>query len=107
LSGRAWEGDMTATGGNIQRGADAMVDLSGGADVGRQARGRIGVDPLLSLGLALALLALAEYAARAELVSDLILPAPSAVFAALWDGMVSGFYVSHIVSTTTSLLIGF
>ncbi len=98
---------MTVTSGSVQRGADAMVDVSGGAEVGRQGRGRIGVDPLLSVGLGLALLGLAEYAARAKLISDLILPAPSAVFAALWDGMLSGFYVSHIVSTTTSLLIGF
>lgn len=71
------------------------------------ARGRINVDPLLSLALAVVLLGIAEYAARMKLVSELILPAPSAVFATLWEGMVSGFYLSHIVSTTTSLIVGF
>jgi NitT/TauT family transport system permease protein len=68
---------------------------------------RINIDPVLSLALAVALLGIAEYAARMKLVSELILPAPSAVFATLWEGMVSGFYLSHIVSTTTSLIVGF
>jgi NitT/TauT family transport system permease protein len=68
---------------------------------------RVGIDPLLSIALALALLAVAEWAAKMKLVSELLLPAPSAVFAALWEGMLSGFYVSHILSTTGALIVGF
>jgi NitT/TauT family transport system permease protein len=68
---------------------------------------KFGIDPLLSVALALALLALAEYAAKMKLVSELILPAPSAVFATLWDGLVTGFYVAPVLSTTSSLLTGF
>jgi len=65
------------------------------------------LDPGLSLALATALLLTAEIVADKKLVSPLILPPPSAVFAQLWEGLLSGFYLAHLLSTTGSLLAGF
>jgi NitT/TauT family transport system permease protein len=67
----------------------------------------INIDPLLSLALAAVLIAVTECVARYKLVSPLILPAPSAVMATLWDGLVTGYYLPHILSTGISLVVGF
>lgn len=64
-------------------------------------------DKVLSAALAVVLIALAEVAARNDLVSDLILPAPSEVLAALTDGFASGLYWEHITSTLVATLVGF
>lgn len=61
----------------------------------------------VSLLILLAFLSWAEYAARNGLVSRLVLPAPSRVWAVLVDGFSSGFYVDHIMSTVTALVAGF
>lgn len=50
---------------------------------------------------------LAEFAARKELVSSLILPAPSAVVQALWGGVGSGLYLTHMMATLIPSVIGF
>lgn len=64
-------------------------------------------DRLFSALLAAVLLAAAELAARGELVSELILPAPSAVLNALVDGFAGGTYWRHIWSTVSATGLGF
>lgn len=64
-------------------------------------------DRVYSVLLAVVLLAAAELAARWELVSDLILPAPSAVLNALFDGFARGTYWQHIWSTVSATGLGF
>lgn len=68
--------------------------------------GRV-VDGLLSLLLAIGLIALAEVAANRQWVNPLILPNPSSVWAALVDGFERGIYWRHIRSTVFSTLAGF
>jgi NitT/TauT family transport system permease protein len=62
---------------------------------------------LLTVLLAVTLLALAEIAARREWVSDLVLPPPSAVADALVAGFGDGFYWPHIWSTLSATALGF
>ncbi|MEO2108631.1 MAG: ABC transporter permease [Actinomycetota bacterium] len=50
---------------------------------------------------------LTELAARNEVVSSLILPAPSAVIQALWGGITSGLYITHMWATLVPSVIGF
>jgi NitT/TauT family transport system permease protein len=86
---------------------DVQVGTSAATD-GKARRSRsFSMDPLLSLALAAALVAITEIAARFEYVSPLILPAPSLVAATLWDGLISGYYLPHILSTSSSLIVGF
>jgi NitT/TauT family transport system permease protein len=61
----------------------------------------------VSLLILVSLLGLAEYVARNGLVSRLVLPAPSLVWDVLVDGFTSGFYIKHIESTVTSIVVGF
>lgn len=61
----------------------------------------------ISLMILIALLAWAEYAARTGLVSRLVIPAPSRVWAVLVEGFATGFYIEHISSTVTALIFGF
>ena len=61
----------------------------------------------LTAALAIALIALAELSARQGWVSDLVLPAPSGVYAALLDGFSSGIFWPHLVSTFSATLLGF
>ncbi len=61
----------------------------------------------VSITLAIVLLGVLEILASAGLVSAIILPAPSAVVLALFDGTVSGIFGPSIVSTVTATLIGF
>lgn len=82
--------------------ADAPQRSAGG-----RARLRRVPDSAYSWLLAVVLLAGAEFAANRELVSSLILPAPSAVLRALIDGFQSGLYWDHVLSTLTSTLLGF
>lgn len=65
------------------------------------------VDAGLSLAVAIALLAVAEYAANRELVNPLILPQPSDVWNALVDGFERDIYWPHIKSTLSATLWGF
>lgn len=74
--------------------------------IGRVPMGRV-VDGLLSLLLAIGLIALAEVAANRQWVNPLILPNPSSVWAALVDGFERGIYWRHIRSTVFSTLAGF
>lgn len=74
--------------------------------VGRFPVARV-IDGLLSLLLAIGLIALAEVAANREWVNSLILPNPSSVWNALVDGFERGIYWRHIRSTVFSTLAGF
>lgn len=47
-----------------------------------------------------------EASTRALSLSALVLPAPSAVLRALWNGLVSGFLWPHIAATLTELALG-
>ena len=66
-----------------------------------------GVDRLMSLGVALALLGLAQAAATKGLISEYILPPPTAVFSALADGVQRGTYWPHLESTALASMAGF
>ncbi len=61
---------------------------------------------LASLALLLVLLLAWESFSRTYGLSALVLPAPSAVLASLWKGLSSGYFLPHIVATTTELLVG-
>lgn len=93
---------------------DTSPPANDGARSQTASRRRIGsfpvarvVDGLLSLLLAIALVALAEIAANREWVNSLILPNPSSVWNALVDGFERGIYWTHIRSTVFSTLAGF
>ena len=73
----------------------------------RPKRSRNVGDKLISLALLVVLLVVGEVAARLELVSPLILPAPSDVANALVSGFESGVYWSHAYSTVYSAVAGF
>lgn len=60
-----------------------------------------------TLGIAVAGILLAEWAARRELISPLILPRPSAVWQALLGGIESGRTLPHFTSTLFATLAGF
>jgi NitT/TauT family transport system permease protein len=64
-------------------------------------------DRAASLVLAAAILGLAELAAINEWVSRLILPRPSQVAVSLWNGLESGIYWSHLLSTVRATVGGF
>ena len=56
--------------------------------------------------LLLILLALWELAVRQWGLSALVLPAPSAVAMALWNGLASGYFWPHLLATLQALLLG-
>jgi NitT/TauT family transport system permease protein len=64
-------------------------------------------DKVITAVLAIGLLGIAEVAAANEWVSRLILPRPSAVAMALWNGLETGVYWSHMASTVGSTIGGF
>lgn len=64
-------------------------------------------NPVYSAVVAIVATGLAELAARNELVSTLILPAPSAVFRNLVDGLGSGLYITHMMATLIPSVMGF
>jgi NitT/TauT family transport system permease protein len=64
-------------------------------------------DRAASLVLAAAILGLAELAASNEWVSRLILPRPSEVAVSLWNGLGSGIYWTHLLSTVRATIGGF
>lgn len=61
---------------------------------------------LVSGALLLIFLALWELAVRQWGLSALVLPAPSAVAVALWNGLASGYFWPHLLSTLQALLLG-
>ncbi|WP_313298082.1 ABC transporter permease [Diaphorobacter sp.] len=61
---------------------------------------------LLAAVLFLVLLGLWEWFVRQSGVSALVLPAPSAIAQALWQGLQSGYFWPHIVATVQALLAG-
>lgn len=61
---------------------------------------------LLSGALLLVLLAAWELAVRRSGLSALVLPAPSAVAAALWNGVSTGYFWPHLRATLSALLLG-
>ncbi|MBV8249817.1 MAG: ABC transporter permease [Comamonas sp.] len=61
---------------------------------------------LLAVALLLILLGLWELAVRQWGLSALVLPAPSAIAAALWSGLASGYFWPHIAATLQALLLG-
>ena len=61
---------------------------------------------LVAVALLIVLLGAWELFARQSGVSALVLPAPSAVAAALWTGLASGYFWPHIVSTLQALVLG-
>jgi NitT/TauT family transport system permease protein len=52
------------------------------------------------------LIAAWEVAARSLQISQLVLPAPSVVAAALWRGLASGYLLPHIYQTVMELVLG-
>lgn len=72
----------------------------------RHHRNRV-VDRLISVAVAAAVLGLAELSNRRGWVSDLVLPAPTEVWDALWAGFESGLFGKHLVATVKSVVIGF
>lgn len=74
----------------------------------RLARRQWSVDALSSLALAVTLLVLAEVIVGARWVSPLLVPQPSDVFGAIWDGLVErGTYWPHLRSTVSAAGLGF
>lgn len=61
---------------------------------------------LLSGALLLVLLGVWELAVRRSGLSALVLPAPSAVAAALWNGVSTGYFWPHLRATLSALLLG-
>jgi len=57
-------------------------------------------------GLLVAFLAGWELVCRATGFSELVLPAPSVVFATLWNGLATGFLLPHIWLTAAEMLLG-
>lgn len=57
--------------------------------------------------IAVAIVVGAEIAARKGLVTLLVLPAPSQIWAALVDGFASGIYLDNTFSTLWSVVVGF
>jgi NitT/TauT family transport system permease protein len=62
---------------------------------------------IVSVGLAVVLLTLAEISAQQGWISKLIVPAPSDVYESLINGFGSGRYFVHIQATMVSALVGF
>ncbi|MEI8401743.1 MAG: ABC transporter permease [Alcaligenaceae bacterium] len=62
---------------------------------------------LVSVLIAIVLMLGAECAAHYDWISPLMLPAPSAVWLALIDGLQNGGYSGHILSSVRSMLAGF
>ncbi|WP_083528582.1 ABC transporter permease [Hyphomicrobium sp. CS1BSMeth3] len=65
------------------------------------------IEPVVSVALAAALVGFLEYATRAGWISDIVLPRPSRVAWVLVDGFSTGFFQQHIISTLSSLALGF
>lgn len=61
---------------------------------------------LISGALLLMLLAAWEFTVRRSGLSALVLPAPSAVAAALWNGVSTGYFWPHLRATLSALLLG-
>lgn len=61
---------------------------------------------LASFALLILLLLAWELACRERGVSQLLLPAPSAIAASLWKGLASGYFWPHILATVQELLLG-
>lgn len=57
-------------------------------------------------GLLVVFLAGWELACRVTGISELVLPAPTAVFLTLWNGLSSGFLLPHIWLTAVEMLLG-
>ena len=61
---------------------------------------------LWTWGLLVVFLAVWEAVCRATGISELVLPAPSVVFATLWNGLISGYLLPHIWMTGAEMLLG-
>jgi NitT/TauT family transport system permease protein len=61
---------------------------------------------LASLVLLIAIVGGWELMARGDRVSALVLPAPSAIWETLWNGLLSGYFWPHLLHTGTELLLG-
>lgn len=96
----------------MTRRIDTRTDIHTGirTDVGAAPRTDAGLRRLSGHLGALALLALAlalwELASRTLGLPALVLPAPSAVGAALWKGLASGYFRTHILATSWNLGMG-
>lgn len=60
----------------------------------------------LGAALLLALLGAWEWVARHSGLSALVLPAPSAIAASLWQGLRTGYFLPHVRATLSALLLG-
>ncbi len=65
-----------------------------------------GLARTLAVALLLVLLAGWQWLANRPGVSALVLPAPTAVWAALWSGFVTGYFWPHLRATLQALLLG-
>lgn len=61
---------------------------------------------LASVALFVALVLGWEMLARGDQVSALVLPAPSVIWDSLWNGLRSGYFWSHLIHTSTELVLG-
>lgn len=60
--------------------------------------------PLFSILLLVLILVIWELAAGT--MSELVLPGPSVIWAALWDGIRTGYFTPHIIRTASEVLLG-
>jgi len=72
----------------------------------RLLRGRRASARLMSLALLVALVGIWEAVVRQTGMSALVLPAPSAVAATLWNTLASGYLWPHIGTTVAEMLLG-
>ncbi|MFN3570744.1 MAG: ABC transporter permease [Polaromonas sp.] len=61
---------------------------------------------LASVALFVALVLGWEMLARGDQVSALVLPAPSVIWDSLWNGLRSGYFLPHLIHTSTELVLG-
>lgn len=61
---------------------------------------------LASLALLVVIVGAWEAMARGAHVSALVLPAPSLIWDALWNGLLSGYFWPHLLHTATELILG-
>ncbi len=86
---------------------DLALPRKPSADTPNQATSRRPYEYLASALLLITLIAAAEFAGRKELISPLVMPTPSSVWAVLEDGFSSGFLGPHVMSTVSSIFMGF
>ena len=65
------------------------------------------INAVLSILLLVVVLAIVEIISRSGAVSTLLVPPPTSIFNALWDGLVQGVYLEPLLNTMWAGLVGF